>query len=250
MDKNLTKKTFFGGLIVLLGLIPAFSGLFRVSISHLLQLGVNIDQIYLLLIVPCIALIIATSRIIVGMNVSSIIVPSILVACCFILGPILTGIIFIGSALMALFIKYLLNELHMHFSAKMPVIVNLVFILVLLLAPILIENYAISSITLPSISLIMITLALLTEKFLSFKMTQNGLMTDFKNLFKTSLFSLATYLFLGGDLLGFKWTVVKDFILFFPEIISVCVILNLLIGRYTGLRISELIRFRDLIFKK
>ncbi len=250
MDKNLVKNIFFGGLIVLLGLIPAFFGLFRISISHLVQLGVNIDQVYLLLITPCIALIIATFRIMVGLNVTSIIVPSILVACCFLLGPILTGIIFIGSAVTALFIKYLLNELHLHFSVKMPIIVNLVFILILLLAPLLIANYQISSITLPSISIIIITLALITEKFLSFKMTQSGLLTDFKNLFKTSLFSLAIYLFLGGGLFSFHWTVIKDFIIFFPEIISVCVILNLLIGRYTGLRISELIRFRDLIFKK
>ena len=250
MDKNITKKTFFGGLIVLLGLIPAFFGLFRQSINHLLEIGVNIDQVYLLLIIPCIALIIAIFRIIVGLNVSSIIVPSILISCSFILGPATTAIIFIGSAIMALFIKFLLNELHLHFSVKMPVIVNLVFILILLSAPILIENIAILPSTLPSISLIIITLGLLTEKFLSFKMTQSGLITDFKNLFKTVLFSLATYLFLGGNLLGFEWPVVKNFILFFPEIISVCVILNLLIGRYTGLRVSELIRFRDLVFKK
>ncbi|MBP6084900.1 hypothetical protein KA517_01540 [Candidatus Gracilibacteria bacterium] len=39
----------------------------------------------------------------------------------------------------------------------------------------------------------------------------------------------------------------KEYILAYPEIIFLMIPINYLIGKWTGLRISELLRFRELI---
>lgn len=62
--------------------------------------------------------------------------------------------------------------------------------------------------------------------------------------------ALATIATISLCYLAMTWSVLQNLMLLFPELLLVFVAFNILIGRWTGIRFSEYIRFREFIFRK
>jgi hypothetical protein len=84
--------------------------------------------------------------------------------------------------------------------------------------------------------LIMITIV---EKFVIVQM-ENGYKTALLLAFETIFLAAICYFFV-------KWEAFQALILDFPGIVVLIVILNIALGKWTGLRLSEYFRFRDVI---
>ena len=70
-------------------------------------------------------------------------------------------------------------------------------------------------------------------------------------MIETFFVSLVAYFLAGGaiDLYFFEiqWTYLQDLVLNTPEIVVLFILVNIYLGRWTGLRLTEYLQFRDVI---
>lgn len=254
--KSISLKTLiFGSLLFLLSAAIVFLGLLSRSVAVLQGMGVSPEVIYLTEILPFIGLFLAFFRIILGVNVTNIFIPIVIILTSFVLGMGLTLEVLLISLVLAYLTRYLISEFHLHLAVKSSLIITLVSIGLILILPFL-RN---SKLFIDSNSHLVIIyglliIAILNEKLSTLKMTHNNLWGDLKNVIKTIIFAIICFLFLGGTIYWspeyqWQWPWLKNFIMNFPESIFIALFLTFAIGRYTGLRVSEIFRFRKLIFK-
>lgn len=255
MKSTRLKPLLLGSLLFLLCAIVCVFGLLGQAIATLKSAGVTPDIIYLTETLPFIGLFLAFVRIIIGINVPNIFVPIIIVLTSFVLGISLTLEVLIISLALAYLAKYLISEFHLHFAVKSSLIITLVSIGLILIFPLL-RNSSLFTANNSHLVIVygLLIISIINEKFLTFKMTRTNLWNDFKNIFKTVAFAVISFILLGGRIfwsaeyqLNLPW--LKNLIIAYPETIFVALILTFAIGRYTGLRLSEVVRFRKLIFK-
>lgn len=255
MKSQRLKTLIFGSILFLICATIILFGFISQVITFLKNAGVNPEIIYLTQTLPFIGLFIAIFRIVIGINVPNISVPVILILTSFILGLGLTLEVFAISLILAYLAKYIINQFHLHLAVKSSLIITLVTIGLIMLLPFLRNSTLFTSNNSHLVIVYgLLIVSVINEKFLSSKMTRHNLLSDLGNILKTIFFAVISFLILGGKF-SFdgtniqEWTALKSIIIAFPDTIFLAFILTLAIGRYTGLRISEVIRFRKLIFK-
>lgn len=245
MEKIDLKKIIFISIFVITCILLGFLGQISHAINLLQSSGIDQNTLYLLLIIPFIALFISFCRIIIGINVPTILIPTILIFSLFTIGFNTTLLFLCLSIILALLGKYLITEFHLHFSSKISIIFSFVSIGLILALPFLKNTLALTATAIYPILIV----CFINEKQFSFKISKSSLINDFKSILKVVAFSLFCFFILGGIILSYQFPEIKQFILAYPESILLAFLLNFVIGQYTGLRISEVIRFRKLIFK-
>lgn len=250
MKQPRLKTLILGTLLFLICAIISFFALLSHSLTALQLSGLPPAIIYLALTMPFVGLFLAITRILIGINIPNTFIPLTILIGCFTLGvDIALAMVFI-TLLLAYLAKYLISEFHLHFAVKTSLIMTLVLIgLVILLKPL--EQLGLLSLNNSPLIIVysLLTIAIINEKFLTFKMTRSSLWTDLTNISKTLTFSLICFILLGGSILDFQWNWLEETIINYPESVFGALLLTILIGRYTGLRLSEIFRFRKLIFK-
>lgn len=254
MNPTKLKPLILGSLLFLICATIAIFGLLQSSISILTHNSVTPDIIYLALILPFIGFFLAIFRILIGLNIPNILVPITIITASFLLGPLISLLILAICVLFAYLAKYLISEFHLHVGVKNSLIITLASIGLLLSLSWLQTLSAFHQINLNLIIIYgVLTISVINEKFLTFKISKNSLIGDIKSLFKTIIFSLITFLILGGKFIWgsafFQIDWLQKIIMTYPESIFLALLLTFLIGQYTGLRLSEVFRFRKLIFK-
>ena len=255
MNSKKLKSIILGSLLFAICGITLVFGLLSHSVAALQAAGVSSDIIFLVETLPFTGLFLAFFRIILGINVPNMFVSIVIIITSLVLGLIITLEVLLISVILAYIGKFLINEFHLHFAVKSSLIISQVAIGLIIILPYLRE----SSLFNPTNSHLVIVYGLLiisiiNDKFLSIKMSVNNLWHDFKNILKTIFFSTICFFMLGGEIglfgLKIQWDWLKTAIINYPETIFIALLLTLAIGRYTGLRLSEIIRFRKLIFNK
>lgn len=242
-------------IISILALIIIISlGTIRYSLDILMEAGISQNILYLLLTLPFIGLFLSFSRIIIGINVQGASVPVLTTFSAFILSPFLTFEIFLVGIILGYIAKLSILDLRFHFAVKVSIIMTFLTIGFLFFLPII---HAISPFpkslggSIMVIGLLLITL--INDKYLTFKVSKTSIKYNLKNIFFTLIFSFITYFLLGGVFMinstPVQFTGLQYIINSYPNSIFIALILTILIGRYTGLRVTELFRFRKLIFK-
>lgn len=244
------------GLIIIL-VILSFSGVLSLSINSLLNIGISRDIIYLVEILPFIGLTLAFFNIILGVNIPGHYIPIILIINTFILGLYLT----LGLLLISLFIiytaKFLIKSLHIHLTVKSSLIISIISLFSLLILPILAKTNIFNLYTGPFFIISIIIISIINEKFVDTQISFKNIKKDFGILIKYFIFITLNFLLLGGKF--YYWTastsftelnLLKNILQSIPEINLLIIFMTFLIGRYTGLRITEIIRFRKLLFKQ
>ncbi len=254
MDKTRLKTLFLGGFFFLICLLISLFSLLSQSLAVLMDAGISSEILYLTLILPFIGLFLAISRIIVGVNLPNTFVPLTIVLTSFIIGPAITFELMIISLVLGYLCKFLISEFRLHFAVKISVIISLLSIGLILAFPLLKQDQIFNSGNGHMVVIYgILIISLINEKYITFKLSKSNIVNDLKNSFNTFLFALFSYLILGGKLIingqTYQLAHLKDFIQAFPESVFWALFLTIIIGRYTGLRLSEIIRFRKLIFK-
>ena len=202
--------------------------------------GVPANTIVLLLLLPIVAFVIAFTRNVIGIRGFGIFLPAALSVVFVAMGPIVGIGLFLVIVIVSTAMRLILRKL----KVKLQYLPRMAFILwavvlgvlgVLFLAPILqftdLANVSIFAV---------LFLVLLAEDFTRVQLGKS-VKTALNLTFETLILSLISFLFLTFQPL-------QEYVLLNPEVSLLLVAAaDLLLGKYTGLRVMEFYRFRKLI---
>lgn len=219
-------------------------------VNFLIDSGIPANTLILILLLPVIATIVAFMKQVVGLTTFGVYTPSIITLTFWILGlkvGILTIlIIFLAGTLT----RHLLKRFRLLYIPKMAIVLTVVALailamLIILLAFNLFDAQFFSLAIFP-----MLILGTLTEKFVNIQ-SSKGFKKAIILTLETVLVSVIAYIAIGGEvdilLLKFKFTYIQTLMLSYPEIIILFIIINIFFGRWTGLRLLEYVRFREVL---
>lgn len=206
-------------------------------IKLIISQGVDIETAYLILALPFIATLIAIFRQIIGVKSFGIYTPLVLTFA-FWATDIKYGLaIFIVIFLTGTVVRYTLKNFRLLYLPRMAIVltaISLSMLSLLVIGGYLRKTGLASTSILPI--LIMITLI---EKFISAQV-EKGLRTATVLSIETLAISIVGYYFIA-------WDVFRSMVLDHPEYILFLFIVNIFLGRWTGLRLSEYLRFKGVI---
>jgi len=209
--------------------------------SRLLNLfsssGLSQTVIYLLLSVPFLAFMIAFFRQFVGVSTFGVLAPLMLALAFLVLGLQFGMAVFLVVMLVSWAIRVLFDKVELLYIPKVALLLSclaLSFFLVLGLAV-----YFEASLDLSLTIFPMMVMSSISEKFLS-SQSAEGIRSAMIAVVETVLVSLIAYAFVD-------WALIKDNVLAMPELILLPILGTIWLGRFTGLRMSEYIKFRSLL---
>jgi len=203
-------------------------------VNYMLTHGVSSQTVILLLMLPVIATLLACFKQIIGITTFGLYTPSIIALSFLALGPgvgllFLLFILITGYATRAFMRRWRL--LHI---PKVAIILTVVSLTVLVLLGIgTFYDITLSGDTI-FVLLIMSTLA---ETFLTVK-AEEGLWGAIIGVSETVIAALACVCIV-------QWTLLQSVILAYPETVLLTILINIALGRWTGLRVVEYFRFRE-----
>ena len=212
----------------------------KYAIRGAIDAGVPANTLVLLLLLPIVTFVIAFSRNVVGIRGFGIFLPAALSVVFVATGPVVGIGLFLVIVAVSTLVRMILRKL----KVKLQYLPRMSFIFwavvfavlgVLFLAPVL--NFP----SLANVSIFaVLVLILLAEEFSRVQLGKSA-KTAANLTFETLILSLISYLFLTLHPL-------REYVLLRPEISLISVaIADLVLGKYTGLRVMEFYRFRKLI---
>lgn len=212
----------------------------KYAIRGAVTAGVPANTIVLLLLLPVIATVIAVTRQIIGVRGFGIFLPAALSVTFVAIGPILGISLFVVIVLISTFVRMLTRKfkIRLQYLPRMALIlwfVSLGILGILFITPYL--NYG----PLKNMSIFpVLILTLLVEDFIRIQLGKSA-KTAFRLTFQTLLLALVAYVFLTLEAF-------QRFVLLNPELVLLTTFaVDILLGRFIGLRFLEYWRFKKLI---
>lgn len=211
--------------------------IFQQVIQQAIASGVSVQTVVLLLLLPLVASMVAATRHIIGFKGFGILIPTA-IAAAFVFTGITTGLIVFAVVLLtATYSRYLLRKLHVHYLPRMALLlwfVSMMTLVVIIVSP----SFGLTQLATISILPILI-LVLLAEEFIG---VQIG-----KSLKEAARLTGETLVVAMLGFLIFESRFLQTMALNYPHFVALApVVINLLVGRFTGLRLLEYRRFRRL----
>ncbi len=205
--------------------------------SYLVNNGVSQDTLYLILVLPIIATIIAFARQLIGFKAYGIYMPSMMTLIFLVTGIKYAVIIFFALLIMATLARLLAKKLRILYLPRMAIVLTAVSLTI-------IGVFVISAMTgrtgFLAVSIFpLLIMTILTEKFVEVQI-EKGSKQAFKLTIETLILSLASYYIV-------TWQAFETAILAYPELIFLTIIINYILGKFAGLRLMEYLRFRNVI---
>lgn len=212
----------------------------KYAIRGAVSAGVPANTIVLLLLLPIVALVIAFSRNVIGIRGFGIFLPAALSVVFVATGPIVGIGLFLTIVAVSTLVRVILRKL----KVKLQYLPRMSFILwavvlgvlgILFAAPVL-RFRSLSNVSIFAV----LILVLLAEDFNRVQLGKS-VKTAVSLTFETLLLALISYIFL-------TFKALQGYVLLNPEVSLLAIaIADLLLGKYTGLRVMEFYRFRKLI---
>jgi len=219
-------------------------------VNLLINNGIPDNTIALLLLLPVIATVVVFMKQIIGITTFGIYTPSIITLSFLIIG-LPTGLLILVIAVgIGAIMLPLLGKVRMLFIPKMAIVITVVS-LILFLVLILSNQWGLFNAEFLSLAIFpMLILSTLVEKFISVK-TEKGFSTATMLMVETVFVAIIAYFIAGGEIdlvfMKFKFEFVRNVMITYPEIIFLLLITNILLGKWSGLRLIEQIRFREVL---
>lgn len=206
-------------------------------VNTMLTKGVPSQTVILLLVLPFIALILAFLKQVVGITTFGLYTPSIIALSFLALGWML-GVFFLLFILLTGYAtRALMKRWRLLYIPKVAIILTVVSFTLLILMGIS-ASYGITFSR--ETIFILLIMSTLTESFLALK-TEEGWRSAIIGVIETIAASLICVFIV-------QWDVFQSLILAYPEIVLLTVLFDVILGRWTGLRLLEYIRFKE-VFK-
>ena len=209
----------------------------KYAIRSSVSAGVPANTIVLLLLLPIVAFVIAFTRNVIGIRGFGIFLPAALSVVFVAMGPIVGIGLFFVIVIVSTAVRLLLRKLKvkLQYLPRMAFILWAVVLGILFLAPI-VKFSDLSNVSIFAV----LFLVLLAEDFNRVQLGKSA-KTAINLTFETLILSLISFLFLTFQPL-------QRYVLLNPEVsLLIIALADLLLGKYTGLRVMEFYRFRKLI---
>ena len=212
----------------------------KYAIRRAVSAGVPANTLVLLLLLPVVAAIIAATRHIVGLRGFGIFLPAALAVTFIATGPVVGIGLFLAIVAVSVTARMFLRKTKIKLQ-YLPRMAILLWLVVLAVLGILFAAPIIKAPQLTKVSIFpVLILALLAEDFTRVQLGKSA-ETAINLTSETLVLALVSYIFLTLESL-------QEFALLNPEILLLAVLIfNLILGKYVGLRLLELWRFRKLI---
>ena len=199
--------------------------------------GVSIETIYLILALPFIATLIAAFRQLIGIKSFGIYTPLVLTFAFWAIGIKYGLAIFIVIFITGTAVRYVLRNFRLLYMPRMAIVLTVISLAILTLLAVggYLQKTGLASTSILPI-LILITLI---EKFISTQV-EKGFRTAAILSVETLAIAIAGYYFI-------IWDQFRNLVLEHPEYILLLFVINIFLGRWTGIRLSEYLRFREVI---
>ena len=199
--------------------------------------GVSIETIYLILALPFVATLIAAFRQLIGIKSFGIYTPLVLTFAFWAIGIKYGIAIFIVIFLTGTAVRYVLKNFRLLYMPRMAIVLTVISLAILVLLAI--GGY-LNKTGLASTSILpILILIILIEKFISAQVEKGFRTAAFLSV-ETLIISIVGYYFI-------IWDVFRNLVLEHPEYILLLFVINIFLGKWTGIRLSEYLRFRKVI---
>ncbi len=195
------------------------------------------NGIFIILLIPFLFTWISILKHLIGLSPIGAIIPIWITLLLFQIWVIPTAIILSILIVLNLLLSKVTNRYTLLYTPKISFIITINIVVIMVVINFLFKYNLLES----SISdiIFIILFVVISERLITVILSKEFSEYRF-NLLNTLLFSLFTYLL-------FKITLVQTFILAYPEMILILIPINFFIWRFTGLRITEYFRFREVI---
>ena len=212
---------------------PDFINFIGYTVQYAVRSGVPVNTIILILLLPALATIVVFTRQIIGLPTLEMLVPIALsvtlVATGLPVGIILLATILLGSLVSRLILKRI-RIMQLPKMALSMLIIS-VFVFLALVVSASFRFFRVDQLSF----LPLILLILLSDKIVGLQLTHGG-RTAIVITFFTILIGALGYIVLSFGPL-------RNFVILYPEVILILIPINILLGRYFGLRLTEYHRF-------
>lgn len=206
-------------------------------VNAMLTRGVPSQTVILLLVLPVIAMILAFLKQVVGITTFGLYTPSIIALSFLALGWQLGVLFLLFIILTGYATRAGMRRWRLLYVPKVALIITVVSITLMVLMGV----SAFFGVTFSRETIfILLIMSTLSESFLNMK-TEQGLLPAIFGIGETILASLVCVFIV-------QWGVFQSLILAYPELILFTIIADVVLGRWTGLRLVEYFRFRE-VFK-
>lgn len=212
----------------------------KMAIRMAVSQGVSPNTLVLLFLFPLVAALVAFSRQVVGVNGFGMITPALLSVAFLSTGGVVGLVLLTFIMLAATLGRVLIKKVKVPYLSKLAILIWLISMAVLGL---LLTSPAIGLLKLMTVGIFPIMLfVLLAETFIEAQITRS-FATSMWMTMETVVLALIAY-----KVMSSPW--IQTQVLLNPEITVILILgLDLLIGKYKGLRLSEVWRFRKLLMK-
>ena len=206
-------------------------------VSFFIESGIPSNTIYLLLAFPFIAFWVAFARQFIGFSTYGVFLPIMLTLSFFILGLSFALMVIAVVGIIGFLIRLLFNRVELLYIPKVALTLSMItlsFFVIIWFA-----LYMELSLVIPMAVFPMLIISTLSERFISTQ-SQEGMFGAVIAMTETILVSLMAYLLTS-------WDLIEVWVLSIPEILILPFIGIVILGRFTGLRITEYFRFRSMM---
>lgn len=218
-------------------------------VNYLSENGIPENTIVLILMLPIIATVIVFLRQVIGLNTYGLYTPIIICLTLLILGLKFGLLTLLTALVIGMSTRYVLKNINLLFMPKLAIVVIMI---TLSLFALLIAGIALKLLNSQFISLAifpMLILGSLTEKFTSIQ-TEAGFLKTLWLTLQTVFSAIIAYIVVGGAIdfanFSFSWDFLRSFMRHYPESIFLFLLMNIGLGKWTGLKLVEYIRFREI----
>lgn len=216
---------------------PTIFNFFAYWVQQAIFIGIPANTIFLILLAPIIALCISFTRVVIGLPTLDMLVP-IALAFAFVSIGVGVGLFILLAIVVASYVaKILVNRVRMMFYPKrsLSMFILSIFVLAALTAALQLEYEQVLDLSIFPILILM----LLGDSIVSVQLHKS---TSETVAITTTTIALGLF----GYVLATSATV-QNILILYPELVLVVIPLNILIGRYFGLRVTELFRFKEFV---
>jgi hypothetical protein len=207
------------------------------GINYLINGGVPINNIILILMIPIIATLLAFARQVIGIKAFGLITPAMTTLSFLVMGLYAGLIVFIVVLLSGSLTRVLLKKLRLLYLPRMALVLtsaSLAILVMLGLGTAFDNTFTLSFSIFP-----ILILAILAEEFIAVQFTR-GLRTALRITAWTLVLAIVCYFIMS-------WQLLRIALLSYPELVLLTIPFNIALGRFTGLRLVEYVRFRELL---
>jgi len=246
-EKNITEPEELNEKVAIISLFesrlvtePNGLNIFAYWVQEAVRMGIPANTIFLILLTPILALLVSFTRVVVGLPTLDMLVP-IALAFAFVSVGITIGMFVLLAIILASFVaKRSLSSLKIMFYPKRSLSMLFLAIAVFgaLTIGVVLELDRVLSVSIFPILILMLLGDLIVSVQLHKSSGETLLITG-----TTVALGLAGYIAATS-------LVIQDTLILYPEIVLLVIPLNILVGRYFGLRILELLRFNSVDLEK